>query len=283
MEDAHMAIGEFTEDAALFGVFDGHGGKHNILRIGQQVALFTAKNLPKLLKDLPTFKAKNYKQALVESFIKIDELLESAEGKKQLAEISAQCPKKDPMFPPVDPDEVANCVGCTACVALITKTEIYVANAGDSRCVLSVNGTAVNMSEDHKPDLENEKNRILKAEGYVEDNRINGSINISRSLGDLDYKQNPKLERDSQLIIPVPDVKVEAISPESQFLIIACDGIWDCLSSQDAVNFVSKKIAKGKLSTIAEEMMDSIIPNDINEKGGLGCDNMTCIVVSLHK
>jgi serine/threonine protein phosphatase PrpC len=247
------------------------------------VALFAAKNLPILLKGSPSFKAGNYEQALAESFIKIDELLESVEGKKQLAEISAQCPKKNGIYPQMEPEDIANCVGCTACVALITKTEIYVANAGDSRCVLSLNGTAVDMSKDHKPDLESEKKRIVKAEGYVEENRINGSINLSRSLGDLDYKQNPKFKRDSQLIIPVPDIKVEAISPTSQFLIIACDGIWDCLTSKEAVDFVAKKIGKGKLSTIIEEMMDTVIPSEINEKGGLGCDNMTCIVVSLHK
>lgn len=253
------------------------------IALGQQVALFAARNLPKVLKESANFKAGNYKQALIDSFIKIDEILESAEGKKELAEINAECPKKDTMYSQVDIEDLANGVGCTACVALITKTEIYVANAGDSRCVLSVSGKAVDMSEDHKPDLENEKKRIVGAEGYVEDNRINGSINLSRSLGDLDYKQNPKLKRDSQLIIPMPDVRVETIAGDTEFLVIACDGIWDCLSSQEAVDFISKQIKKEKISKIIEDMMDSIIPFDINEKGGLGCDNMSCIILSFRK
>lgn len=246
------------------------------------MALFAEKNIPKILKESPAFKAKNYKQALIDSFIEVDKLLETPRGKKQLAEINAQCPKKDVMFPQADSEEIANCVGCTACVALITKTEIYVANAGDSRCVLSASGKAVDMSRDHKPELEEEKKRIENAEGYVEDNRINGSINLSRSLGDLDYKQNPKLKREDQLIIPVPEVKVMSITPDMKFLIIGCDGIWDCLTSQEAVDFVSKRLAKDKLSKIIEEMMDSIIATDINEKSGLGCDNMTCIVIVLN-
>lgn len=253
------------------------------ITLGQQVALFAAKNLPKVLKESANFKAGNYKQALIDSFIKIDEILESEEGKKQLAEISAECMKKDTIYPQMDIENLANCVGCTACVALITKTEIYVANAGDSRCVLSVGGKAMDMSEDHKPDLEKEKKRIIDAQGYVEDNRINGSINLSRSLGDLDYKQNPKLKRDSQLIIPTPDIRMEKISGNTEFLVVACDGIWDCFSSQEAVDFIAKKIKKEKISKIIEEMMDTIIPSDINEKGGLGCDNMSCIVVSLQK
>ena len=67
-------------------------------------------------------------------------------------------------------DKIANSVGCTAVVALLTPTEIYVANAGDSRCVISQKHNAIEMSEDHKPDNPGEKARIEKAGGFVEDN-----------------------------------------------------------------------------------------------------------------
>ena len=59
-------------------------------------------------------------------------------------------------------------------MALITKDKIYVANAGDSRAVLSENKEAIPMSFDHKPENEEEKKRIEDAGGYVHMNRVNG-------------------------------------------------------------------------------------------------------------
>jgi len=67
-----------------------------------------------------------------------------------------------------------------------------VGNAGDSRAVLAVKNEskniAIEMSKDHKPDLPEEKARIEKAGGFVEDNRVENKLNLSRSLGDLEYK-----------------------------------------------------------------------------------------------
>ena len=113
--------------------------------------------------------------------------------------------------------------------------------------MLCKNGKAEDLSIDHKPELEHEKARIEKAEGYVEDNRVNGSLNLSRSLGDLYYKQNPKFTRENQVIIPVPDIRVEKITPDTKFLIVACDGIWDCRTSQEAVGYVRKRLRKWKM------------------------------------
>ena len=76
---------------------------------------------------------------------------------------------------------------------LITKTDIYCANAGDSRTILARSGAGnqvVALSFDHKPDNEPEKARIQAAGGFVEDNRVNGSLNLSRSMGDFEYKSN---------------------------------------------------------------------------------------------
>lgn len=75
--------------------------------------------------------------------------------------------------------------GCTAVVCLLVKNKLYVANAGDSRCIISVNGEANDMSKDHKPTDESELKRILAAGGKVSsDGRINHGLNLSRSLGD---------------------------------------------------------------------------------------------------
>lgn len=94
-------------------------------------------------------------------------------------------------------EDIAHAAGCTAASALITPTEIYVANAGDSRVVLALKKgekyQAVELSEDHKPELKGEKARIEKAGGFVEDNRVKGVLNLSRSLGDLEYKLDHSL------------------------------------------------------------------------------------------
>jgi len=78
----------------------------------------------------------------------------------------------------------------------VTNDEIICANAGDSRCVMAKGGKAINMSEDHKPECEIERKRIEDAGGMVEDNRVNGILNLSRSFGDYEYKLNSKLKAD---------------------------------------------------------------------------------------
>jgi len=71
--------------------------------------------------------------------------------------------------------------------------DLYIANAGDSRCVISENGKVFELSEDHKPELKSESDRVKKAGGYITDGRINGNLNLSRALGDLEYKKNEDL------------------------------------------------------------------------------------------
>lgn len=88
------------------------------------------------------------------------------------------------------------------------------------------------MSVDHKPELAEEKQRIEKAGGFVEENRVKGILNLSRSLGDLEYKSDSQLALKDQMITAMPEVKKIKYDPsEYPFLVIACDGIWDCLTS----------------------------------------------------
>lgn len=110
---------------------------------------------------------------------------------------------------------------------LIAGDTIYCANAGDSRCVLSEGGKVVAMSEDHKPSCTLEEDRIKAAGGFVSMDRVNGNLNLSRALGDFVYKENTSLGVDKQMVLPIPEIRTHKITENTEFFIIACDGIWD--------------------------------------------------------
>ena len=123
--------------------------------------------------------------------------------------------------------------GCTAVVALLSHRDLYIANAGDSRAVLSRGGKALALSNDHKPGQLEERERIVKAGGFLSDIggvcRVNGNLNLSRAIGDLRYKNNMELDRASQIITAEPDVEHVMLEPEDRFLVLACDGVWDVM------------------------------------------------------
>ncbi|CAJ1048881.1 protein phosphatase 1G [Xyrichtys novacula] len=178
--------------------------------------------------------------------------------------------------------------GTTAVVALIRGKQLIVANAGDSRCVVSERGKAVDMSYDHKPEDEVELARIKNAGGKVTmDGRVNGGLNLSRAIGDHFYKRNKALPPEEQMISAMPDVKVLTLNEDHDFMVIACDGIWNVLSSQEVVDFISERIKpdqSGKvkaLSSIVEELLDHCLAPDTSGDG-TGCDNMTCIIITLR-
>jgi serine/threonine protein phosphatase PrpC len=265
MEDAHITLPDFTEKTGLFAVFDGHGGP--------EVAKFCAKYMPIELLKNENFQAENYKTALEEVFLKMDSLLVSENGADLLKEFKN------------DPENGNSFAGCTSNVVLITKTEIYVANAGDSRSyIFTSEGNAIAMSTDHKPDQDIEKSRIQKAGGYVSEGRVNDNLNLSRAIGDLEYKKNPALKPEQQIISAFPDVVSKPIEPNQKFVLIGCDGIWETLSAKDICTLIDSRISSnptGKLSPIVEEVLDRLIAKETME--GVGCDNMSAIIVQLKQ
>ena len=276
-EDAHLAAvskGE-KKDIDVFGVFDGHGGK--------EISKFVSNHfLDELVanKNLPS----DMSLALKETFIKMDEIMQTKEGIEEIKKYSRQSKEEDErqskneppnsqmqllaqLMPPKDPEanDIFMRTGCTACVMGIDETnkKIYFANAGDSRVVLCRKGVAEEGSKDHKPEMESEKNRIYKADGWISEGRVKGNLNLTRGFGDLEYKQNKNLKPEEQMITANPD-----------------------LSNQEACDFVSKRLKDTpdiKLSKIIEEMLDTIVAKDLYNETGVGCDNMTCIIVVFKK
>ncbi|KAI5837583.1 serine/threonine protein phosphatase [Morchella snyderi] len=260
MEDAHAAVldlhkpdvaGTAGKEGRLsfFGVYDGHGG--------EKVAAFSGDNVHKIVVKQSSFEAGDYGKALQDGFLATDRAI-----------------LQDPRYG----DEVS---GCTATAALISDTKIYVANAGDSRTVLGVKGRAKPLSFDHKPQNEAEKARIQAAGGFVDFGRVNGNLALSRAIGDFEFKKSADLPPEQQIVTAFPDINIHEISDDDEFLVLACDGIWDCQSSQAVIEFVRRGIAaKQELHRICENMMDNCLASS-SDTGGVGCDNMTIAIVAL--
>lgn len=181
-------------------------------------------------------------------------------------------------------DFVADNVGCTAICALVRENDIVAANAGDSRAVLCRGGQAVELSFDHKPASEVEKSRIEAAGGYLEDTpggaRVNGNLNLSRAIGDLEYKKRSDLQPEQQIICSTPDVLIKERSPEDEFVILACDGVWDVMTNQAACDFVRERLLKKMdVTQVGIELLDACITPDPQQTQGLGTDNMTAVIV----
>jgi len=249
-EDAYNIINNITGknkticNINFFSIFDGHGGK----------------GISKILSDvLPTiFLKKTQKYPLSTSYIikifqKIQEFIKKNYSKHSIHSGSTSL---------------------NVCMySLKNDNYLQIINLGDSRCVLcSGKNIAIPITKDHKPFFPDEKNRIEKLGGKITydgiDYRI-GDLSVSRSFGDVDNEP---------FISSIPDVYKYKISKNDKFIIIACDGLWDVLSNQDAVNFIlvnyynenNKRI--NKRNNIAKHLTEYAIK--------LGStDNITIIIV----
>jgi serine/threonine protein phosphatase PrpC len=161
------------------------------------------------------------------------------------------------------------------------------ANAGDSRAVLCRGGTAIALSEDHKPDDPIENKRIYAAGGHVRNGRVCDNLNLSRALGDFNYKDwsKPAAER---VITCVPDMKTFKLEAEDEFLLLGCDGIWERNDRQAVVDYFRSRMANDGESEglvgIACDYLDFAMCKDLNapDFDGSGCDNMTIVCVNFR-
>jgi len=96
-------------------------------------------------------------------------------------------------------------------------------------------GVAVEMSIDHKPENQIEIDRIEKAGSKITDGRVDGNLNLTRSLGDLKYKQKLHLTPEEQAITANPDVYCFDYSNDIDFIIMDCDGIWEKKTNEEMV------------------------------------------------
>lgn len=230
---------------SYFGIFDGHGG--------EECSEYLKNNFLNILLDNKNFPF-DIKSSITETFEKIEEELLNQNKGKSKEEI----------------DQSGSC----ALVCIINENKIYIANIGDSRAIMSINGgTKVKqLTVDHKPNNIKEYERIIKHGGkvYVDDDyqedeqgkydasklkyiqnkndfeiydkqkeiiyrHYPSDLAIMRSIGDLKAKYKEYGGLPDN-IIAVPEIFVYDYSHTNDFIIMGCDGIYDDLSNEEIIN-----------------------------------------------
>ncbi|PON40084.1 Protein phosphatase [Trema orientale] len=150
--------------------------------------------------------------------------------------------------------------GSTAVTAiLINCHKLVVANVGDSRAVIYKNGKAKQLSIDHEPSVERES--IENRGGFVSNfpgdvPRVDGQLAVARAFGDKSLKMHLSSE---------PDVEVEQIDDETEFVILASDGLWKVMSNEEAVNAIKHiKDARAAAKHLTEEALNRKSSDDIS-------------------
>ncbi|KAK9503637.1 hypothetical protein O3M35_010157 [Rhynocoris fuscipes] len=243
MEDTsclYLDIPNDSTNTMMIGVFDGHGGI--------SIAEYVSKHLHKFIMKQPEYKD-NIKKAISKGFAEIDAKM-----------------RKDR---PDDPS------GCTAITIFIRDNMLYCANVGDSRAIAYENGRTIPLSYDHKPTIPMEYKRIIEAGGWVEAERVNGSLALSRALGDFQFKGGVSLRPEQQIVSCMPDIITKKLDKNWKFVLLACDGIWEVMSNEKVGEFVRYRLNEGMpLEKICESLMNACLAPR-TEGSCLGCDNMT--------
>lgn len=248
MEDAHCAkigLNEQLKDWSFFAVFDGHAG--------EAVSKYCAENLlDRILQSEDFMKSIAMgdefseeqialaKSGIKSGFLKLD---------KEMKELPELVEKKDKS-------------GSTAVCCLVSPKHFYFINCGDSRAVHSRAGKVFFATSDHKPFNVAEKERIQNAGGSVMLQRVNGSLAVSRALGDYEYKQNEDKTDCEQLVSPEPEINViERDDTTDEFIIVACDGIFDVINNEDLCTYVRYlyEIKSTGISSITSSILDTCL------------------------
>ena len=182
------------------------------------------------------------------------------------------------------PSFIANDIGTTANVLLLRKNCAYIANVGDSLSVMYKNKKAIKMNKEHKTTMEKEFARIVKGGGTIKNFRIDGKLNITRAIGDLNYKNKNKKFKYEQNILAIPEVYKYSLD-EVDFIVMGSDGFWDygddIQTICDHIYDELKKNQKRDLCDLIGSMFDKALAKANNYLRGT--DNMSCIIIQFIK
>ncbi|XP_023311982.1 mucin-2 isoform X3 [Anoplophora glabripennis] len=249
MEDRHVVIHDLNtmfniqeaSPSSYYAVFDGHAG--------HDAAAYSSAHLHQFLAENKHF-VNNPEQALLDAFCKTDALFTD---KCKVENLSS---------------------GTTAVVALLRPKEksLYIAWVGDSQALLVNQGRVLQVVNPHKPSRQDERERIEKQGGCVllwGTWRVNGQLAVSRAIGDAEYKP---------FVIAIPDVREIPLDGGEDFLILACDGLWDFVSEDLAARTVYNLVTEdpGDVDRISQYLVQLS-----RDQGSL--DNISVIVVFLRE
>jgi len=244
MEDKWVAIPDAQEllglpaqsRISIFSVYDGHGGPI--------VAEYIAKHLHiNILRD--EYFKKSIRDAIREGFLSTNELF----------------------FQYANREVIGDNVGSTAVFTMIKDKKLWIAWAGDSEaCIYRKNGDFMQICATHKPWVPKEKARIEQMGGTVEERgglmRVCGSLAVSRAFGDAKFRQ---------FITAEPDTVCLDLKGDEEFLVVACDGLWDVMNAQAVGTYLSQYSGGDK-----QGMTEALI---MHARALGSTDNITAVVV----
>ncbi|CAF1271213.1 unnamed protein product [Adineta steineri] len=274
MEDAHATILKLDDNRwshwSYFGVFDGHAGFRTAVKAAEKLHLRILTSLNTLVPDQKStshitssqLDFHKFEMAIKDAYFKFDN-----EWREENRSTSS--------------DDKS---GSTAISCLIDAERIYFLNVGDSRGILvSTEGRVLLATKDHKPNDSAERQRIQEAGGTVLIQRVNGSLAVSRALGDYEYKNNSNRRPDQQLVSPEPEItshtrnlSTNAGKQEEQvaFIVLACDGIWDVITNEElAAYIIGRMHVTDDLTAICNSILDMCL-----YKGSK--DNMSVVIIA---
>ncbi|KXZ57009.1 hypothetical protein GPECTOR_1g911 [Gonium pectorale] len=299
VEDAHVVSLDIDgRGTALFAVFDGHSGR--------EVSAFCAQHIEEEVVRSAAFSAGDLPGALREAFLSLDGRMRDEDNRAELAEYahsddtagdklkrSSSAVRKYGKLDDKGRYAGPN-AGSTAAVALLRGHTLVVAHAGDSRVILSENGEAQRLTEDH--------NRHARREGEDLPGRATGQFVFQRP-GGLPRFKDPGLPADQQAVTAAPDTTSVRLGggaaatgqdPHSvgqepagggdyhpRLLVVACDGLWDVLNPQMVINFLELQLGQngGCLRSAVAALMHEALAHD--SASAPTTDNVTAVVVKL--
>lgn len=224
MEDRHEATtGHKHPDSqvGLFGVFDGHGGS--------ECANFVSNELPPLVLHYPEL-AVNPREALTRGISEVEDRWLKKVEKNEVEEIEG---------------------GTTLVLALFVDTTLYIAHVGDSEAVLCRSNKAVPLTSPHNPSKNPKEGvRVKDSGGRIFSGRLGHpvlspslvSIGVSRAIGDAVFKLPHYTRNRPSGLVATPDIISLDLQEDDKFVILACDGLWDVVKHQEAVEFLLKEL-----------------------------------------